>query len=165
MQKKIFVTVGTTQFPKLIESVYSEDIQQTLLDKGYNFIQMQCGKDWKHNPEKISSKISIKVESYFENFQQQILNSDLVISHAGAGTCLEVLRLKKPLIVVINEDLMDNHQIELAEQLQTDGYLYYCTCNQLKDTLQKDLTTLKHYPEPDKNLFANYLDNCMGFVK
>jgi UDP-N-acetylglucosamine transferase subunit ALG13 len=29
--------------------------------------------------------------------------------NSGAGTCLEVLRLKKKLIAVINESLLDNH--------------------------------------------------------
>lgn len=46
----------------------------------------------------------------------------------GAGSCLEVLGAGKPLLVVINDKLMDNHQLELAKQLQADGHLLYCTC-------------------------------------
>lgn len=46
----------------------------------------------------------------------------------GAGSCLEVLGAGKPLLVVVNDKLMDNHQLELAKKLQADGHLLYCTC-------------------------------------
>ena len=46
----------------------------------------------------------------------------------GAGSVLETLQAGRPLIVVINELLMDNHQMELASQLAEDGHLFYATC-------------------------------------
>ena len=46
--------------------------------------------------------------------------ADVIISHAGAGSVMEALRLKKKLIVVVNDLLMDNHQVELATALE-DG--------------------------------------------
>ena len=48
---------------------------------------------------------------------QDITDADLVISHAGAGTCIEVLQAGKTLAVIVNDSLMDNHQVELAEKL------------------------------------------------
>lgn len=50
------------------------------------------------------------------------------VSLLGAGSCLETLEKGKPLIVVINDKLMDNHQLELAKQLHRDGYVFYCNC-------------------------------------
>jgi len=38
---------------------------------------------------------------------------------------MESLRLHKKLVVVVNEDLMDNHQIELAQALSERQYLCY----------------------------------------
>lgn len=181
--KRVFVTVGTTKFPKLIDTITTKDVLETLIALNYNFVQIQTGKDFssvhidpeltlkteisKDNETTIltfEDKITLKYDQYFENFEKQIENCDLVISHAGAGTCLEVLYKKKPLIVVINEDLMDNHQIELADELEKNGYLYYCTCNSLKHTLQKNLTQLKLYPKAQEFLFSNYVDKCMGFT-
>ena len=47
--------------------------------------------------------------------------------HTGSGTILDVLRLKKPLIVVPNSSLLDNHQQELADALEDLGHLKTCT--------------------------------------
>jgi beta-1,4-N-acetylglucosaminyltransferase len=39
----------------------------------------------------------------------------MVVSHAGAGSVMEALRLRKPLLVVTNDALMDAHQSELGK--------------------------------------------------
>ncbi|XP_060524452.1 UDP-N-acetylglucosamine transferase subunit ALG13 homolog [Cylas formicarius] len=177
--KKVFVTIGTTKFPKLINSLTQKVVVKTLIELGYDFVQVQTGKYFpgpKIDSELdktvindstivINSRITFKYDTYFIDFDSQIAKADLIISHAGAGTCLEVLKRRKPLIVVVNEDLMNNHQTELANQLQNDGYLYYCTCETLAQTLKKDLNKLIHYPETDKYLFAKYLDKCVGFIE
>lgn len=158
-KKHIFVTVGTTKFDKLISAMTNEIILNSLIKLGYSSIQFQTGNG---NFTTVSNEsIEIKYKSFFENFEDEIKRSDLVISHAGAGSCLEVLQCGKPLIVVINEDLMDNHQYELAEHLSKQGHLYYCTCESLEKTLLKDLNILEPYPKVDVDTFGKYLNGIM----
>lgn len=161
--KRVFITVGTTQFSELIETASHQEIIEVLKKLGYTTVQFQTGTAT-FNFKPTYPDVTMLYDKYFEDFEKQIAMADLVISHAGAGSCMEVLRLQKPLVVVINENLMDNHQTELAEQLQEDGYLYYCTCKTLKESLTKDLKQLRLYPKQAQNLFSDYLDKCMGFV-
>lgn len=48
-----------------------------------------------------------------------------VICHAGSGTILKAMRTNTPLIVVPNATLLDNHQVELAEELARLGYVIH----------------------------------------
>lgn len=45
------------------------------------------------------------------SLESEFRGAALVISHAGAGSIFEALRAARPLIVVVNEALMDNHQV------------------------------------------------------
>ncbi|XP_068921304.1 UDP-N-acetylglucosamine transferase subunit ALG13-like isoform X1 [Petaurus breviceps papuanus] len=84
----------------------------------------------------------------------------------GAGSCLEALEEGKPLVVVVNEKLMDNHQLELARQLHKEGYLFYCTCSTLLELLKSvDLSSLKPFPPGKPEIFSEFLDKVVGFKK
>ncbi|KAM4696996.1 UDP-N-acetylglucosamine transferase subunit ALG13-like [Rhinophrynus dorsalis] len=163
MGKSVFVTVGTTSFDELISCVSDERIVTILKDLGYKGLVLQIGRGAVEPKPYKTLNFTLEVFRYKDSLAENIRNADLVISHAGAGSCLETLGEGKPLIVVINEKLMSNHQIELAKQLYRDGHLYYCTCSTLGSTLQNmDLSALKHFPPGNPENFAVFLDKAVG---
>ncbi|XP_003970264.2 UDP-N-acetylglucosamine transferase subunit ALG13 homolog isoform X1 [Takifugu rubripes] len=132
--KTVFVTVGTTKFDQLIESITSPENVQILKDRGYERLVLQVGKGSVLPTADSCPHISLEAYRFKSSIAEDIERSDLVISHAGAGSCLETLGAGKPLLVVVNDTLMDNHQLELARQLYVDSHLLYCTCRTLTET-------------------------------
>lgn len=158
--KKCFITVGTTQFNLLCEYIQTSQILKALKKLGCAEIIFQIGNS--NCEPRVYEKEGIKIDLYRfkDSLDEDIKNADLIISHAGAGSCLEALNANKPLLVVVNEDLMDNHQMELAEQLQVDGHLYYCTCDTLESTLETvDFNWLSPFTKPNPSAFISYLDD------
>lgn len=126
---------------------------------------MQIGKS-SFKPD-CSSRYGFNHISSFDlspSLNEFMKSADLIISHAGAGSCLEALELSKHLIVVTNDLLMDNHQLELAEKLYKDGYLYYSDCNGLLEVIKSmDLSSLKPFTGDKSKKIANVIDKIMGF--
>ncbi len=163
--KCVFVTVGTTSFDKLIHTVSSQNVVELLKKLGYSKVELQIGRGHFEPEERdADSGVQLTYFRYKDSIEQNIANADLVISHAGAGSVLETLQAGRPLLVVINEDLMDNHQLEVANRLHIDGHLYYCTPNQLLAVLQTlDTIKLKSFEPGQPQRFASYLDKVMGY--
>ncbi|XP_062917070.1 UDP-N-acetylglucosamine transferase subunit ALG13 homolog [Mobula hypostoma] len=162
--ESVFVTVGTTSFDDLIEEISSEKIIQILQELGYRRLVLQIGRGSIEPKPYVGTNFTLEIYRFKDTIADDIQNATLVISHAGAGSCLEILEAGKPLIVVINEKLMNNHQLELAKQLYCDGHLLYCTCSTLCKTLQKlDCTSLKPFPSGQTEKFASFLDKILGF--
>nr|AAI19773.1 Glycosyltransferase 28 domain containing 2 [Mus musculus] len=164
--KRVFVTVGTTSFDDLIARVVAHDSVQILKNLGYNQLVLQIGRGTVV-PEPFSTEsFTLDVYRYKDSLKEDLQQAYLVISHAGAGSCLESLEKGKPLVVVVNEKLMNNHQFELAKQLHKEGHLFYCTCSMLPELLQSmDLSTLKCYPPGQPEKFSAFLDKVVGLQK
>ncbi|KAF2151476.1 glycosyltransferase family 1 protein [Myriangium duriaei CBS 260.36] len=80
------------------------------------------------------------LDSYFKLAKGLASKDDeegLVISHAGSGTILAAMRMAMPLVVVPNELLLDNHQVELAEELASQGYVVHGRVNELPAAIDK----------------------------
>lgn len=127
--KSVFVTVGTTKFDELIASVTEHCTLKALKCKGYTSMTIQTGNGT--FTAKPSAIMDITYYKFKPDIGSDMNNSDLIISHGGAGSIMQALEFRKPLLVVINEKLMDNHQYELAEKLCNEKHLYYTTCKDL----------------------------------
>ena len=108
---KVFLTVGTTEFDALVAvAVDSPELVDALATLyGCKHIVMQIGRGQRepHEAAGHCKRRGILFEWYRfkESILPDVISSDLVISHCGAGTILEVLKHSKPLIVVVNETL------------------------------------------------------------
>lgn len=102
-----------------------------------------------------NSNLELQVFAYSDKITQLIAQADLVVSHGGTGSIMDALRLAKPLLVVTNDQLMDNHQIEVAEQFEQEGYLKSLSCVELSTgVLEKSISDFK-----SKKLVFNVLDS------
>jgi beta-1,4-N-acetylglucosaminyltransferase len=110
---KVLVTVGTYKFDDLIKK-----IDEIAVDKKFEFIcQIGQGEYIPKNCESFS---------FSNNFAEKINESDLIITHAGAGTVYSLLENKKNLIVVPNINRVDKHQLEIAQFVHINKYCLSC---------------------------------------
>ncbi|XP_048557149.1 UDP-N-acetylglucosamine transferase subunit ALG13 homolog [Triticum urartu] len=164
-RRVVFVTVGTTCFDALVKVVDSEELKQALLQKGYTDLLIQMGRGT-YKPSKASGNSSLQVEhfTFSPSIADNIREASLVISHAGSGSIFETLRLGKPLIVVVNEDLMDNHQSELAEELAERNHLFCAHPHTLRETVEAmDLKTLQPYVPGEAKPVVALINRFLGF--
>ncbi|XP_059318837.1 UDP-N-acetylglucosamine transferase subunit alg13-like [Lycium ferocissimum] len=102
--------------------------------------------------------------TFSSSIADYLKSASLEISHAGSGSIFETLRLGKPLIVVVNEDLMDNHQSELAEELAERKHLYCARPQTLcKTILEMDPQSLVPYQPDDAKPVAKLINRYLGF--
>ncbi|KAE8210102.1 hypothetical protein CF327_g5983 [Tilletia walkeri] len=137
----LLVSVGSTRFDALINTVlhpaflsaldgYKLDLQiqygASALTHSSNLDLIPGAEDGEYTATTRPHNINIHLFPYTPTLSTLIHSADIVISHAGSGTILEVLRstpTPPALIVVPNHTLMDDHQSELARALGNQGYL------------------------------------------
>lgn len=160
----VFATVGTTKFDLFIRTLTNDDVLRELAHRGYTSLTVQYGNGSFEPKAGVREGVKVECYRFKDSIIKDIKDADLVISHAGAGTCLETLERNKKLIVVVNEELMDNHQSELAEKLFKEHHVFYCTPATLCRLIQSmDLTSLRPFPPGDTLTIAKFLDEVCGF--
>jgi beta-1,4-N-acetylglucosaminyltransferase len=125
------VTVGTTSFDALVRAVCSREAVQVLRDvHGVTGVMLQIGRGdfvppGVEGPLEREEMRQIELHGMrFVLFRFRPTLADLlpkcslVISHAGAGSIFESLGAGKPLMVVVNDALMENHQWEIADAMR-----------------------------------------------
>ncbi|CAM6127062.1 unnamed protein product [Calypogeia fissa] len=165
-KRKVFVTVGSTLFDALVKAVTTHECLQVLQRLGFSSLVIQLGKGTFLPPKGTGEEENVEVECFTSapDLVEQIGTAALVISHAGSGSIFETLRAGRPLVVVVNNLLMDNHQSELAEELSERKFLFCATPETLVDTLQSmDLKSLAPYPASDPSKLVKSLDQFLGF--
>jgi len=162
-EKRVFVTVGSTKFDDLIKAVDTQNFITVLEKAGYTSLHIQTGHgDYLPlNIIKFQSTLEVKHFKFIDSLSDEIVQASLVISHAGAGSILETLESRRPLIVVPNETLMNNHQTQLAETLAEKGYLFCAKLSSPKSLVLQikslDLMLLKPFP-PESNKFFAFIE-------
>jgi beta-1,4-N-acetylglucosaminyltransferase len=163
--KTIFVTVGTTDFDMLITAIDTPEFVSFIKSRGCRKLIVQIGRGRKE-PQYItnlSEAITVEVYRYKPSLAADMTSADLILSHAGAGSISEALQLRKTLIVCVNEALMGNHQVELAEALAERNYCFFTVPSRLCDFLDSsDYSALRVYPTPDPEVFAHFLTDALG---
>ncbi|KRX59767.1 UDP-N-acetylglucosamine transferase subunit ALG13 -like protein [Trichinella sp. T9] len=157
--------IKDTEFDNLIAAVTSDSVLSALKSIGVGEIRLQIGRGRHESVSNLQiTEPSIVFYRYKNSLAEDLKWADLVISHAGAASCLEALELEKPLLVVVNDSLLDNHQIELADRLSKDGVLHYCTVGSLADTVRLfPSLNRKRWKAGDPEIFVTWLDKIFNF--
>jgi beta-1,4-N-acetylglucosaminyltransferase len=109
----LFVTVGSTDFDPLVRAA---DEIAPLIDLPM-VIQIGIGRCEPKNAEWF--RIAPSLEPYYER-------AEVVVSHGGAGTILEVLRRGMRLVSADNPDRPDQHQKDMIGHMASLGRLVWC---------------------------------------
>ena len=72
----------------------------------------------------------------------------------------------RKVIVCVNDELMDNHQVELASSLHNEGYVHYC--KDLSKIVEEanqvilDPSKIKKYPEFNYDIIPNAIYSTLN---
>ncbi|CAA9986206.1 glycosyltransferase, putative [Plasmodium knowlesi strain H] len=155
-KKILFVTVGSYKFDDLIKEIDTEDFHSFLLRAGFAKMSMQIGEGtyepkliYRYSNNNKEFLHRVKFFRYKKDLVKHFEKADLILSHAGAGSTVQGLRMKKKMLIVVNDKLMDNHQLEFARFLRSMNYLEVCEClGDLREGVLRCLQTPAFVPFP-----------------
>ncbi|TRX97243.1 hypothetical protein FHL15_002037 [Xylaria flabelliformis] len=169
LSRTAFVTIGATAgFRSLLREVVSPKFLSTLRSLNFTHLVVQCGPDLDYfetiRPDQTSTSSDVKIAAFpyapdLKQYYLQASQSDgddgygkrdrgVIISHAaGSGSIIEALEFDSKLVAVPNPELMDNHQLEIAEEMESQGFLIHGTLGSVAEAVEKaDTTALRKWP-------------------
>lgn len=162
------VTVGSTKFEDLIRAIDSEPFITALAGLGIKRLKVQKGNGT-YEPTVVVGEaareagIEAEVITYSPSLPEELRCASLIISHAGAGTVLDCLNNRRRLLIVPNEVLMDNHQVQLCEELARYSLVRWSRSADIVATLDGySGTELRKFPENPTPMFASALRHICG---
>ena len=174
MEKKghqCLVCVGSTEFDTLIKEIDNELFEYMLVKNGFTNLVVQSGKGtYKLRYLSDSKKLEVKADGFM--VLEPIINqSELVISHCGAGVLLECLRstnegLGTTNVAVINSTLMNNHQMELGSKLHKEGFNHTTTTHKILADLDEIFRKgkfghFKKFPPVKPGVIVDLMDDVL----
>lgn len=132
----IFVTLGTQdkQFPRLLEAVENAIInEEVVIQKGSTKFE--------------TKNKNFEVYDYLnqQDFFKYMKEASCIITHAGVGTIIEGLKLRKKMIVAARlkkyKEHVNDHQLQILETFSEEGYILpLYDFNKLEELLYEDFT-------------------------
>ncbi|KPI88731.1 putative glycosyltransferase family 28 protein [Leptomonas seymouri] len=167
------VTVGSTKFTALVEAMVQPELCAAL-KKHFQITKLyvQYGTAALPTPESVTTVLEapkgedaglqssvqqwncgglgVEAFPYRPHLNELIRTATLVVTHAGAGTILEGLQARRPLVVVPNRQLMSDHQMELAGGLAAGRFLFSLQVTELAERLPTlDVSVLRPHQGMD----------------
>lgn len=148
----LVLTGATAEFNELIKEALKPEVLQKLHDEQFSALVFQAGHGLQYCLDLIqniplrSEYPKLKAFDFKESLQGDLKacqyrkgksEEGLIITHAGSGTVLDVLRMGLVCIVVPNPALLDNHQQELADELDRQGYVTKANVKDLVKAIDK----------------------------
>lgn len=147
----IFVTVGSVaKFDKLIETIDRLIENGTIKEK----VVAQIGNG-KYIPKNIEwFRIKPSLEKYYRR-------ADVIISHEGAGTIFELVKMGKKIITLTNPETVDNPDIVI--KMSSKKHLLFC---QNVNDLEKYIKSVKTFkPAKYKSPLCTIDKKIIQFLK
>ncbi|AAS54448.1 AGL042Wp [Eremothecium gossypii ATCC 10895] len=187
--KTVVVTCGATvPFPGLVNAVLDRRVLAELAQCGFSRVMVQYGRGFAAEFERQVGAAGavraacdaeglegcdahawrwqgLEIIGFAFHAQMESLigtSAALVVSHAGTGSILDALRQQKPLIVCVNEALLDNHQEQIARRFEALGHLWAIRADvdELAGALARSTReTLAPLPPAYKQGFAELLQD------